>query len=67
MIKMLYYMCEKSRQPLTWPQLEHAIKRNFGGLESQNLNPFQEFESVIIMNRELPPGCPEEVSALIGH
>jgi hypothetical protein len=61
MIKMLYHMCEKSERPLTWPQLEHAIKRNFGGLESPTLNPFHEFESVITMSRKLPPGYPEEV------
>ena len=28
---MLYWMCEKSNCPPTGPQLEHAIKRNFGG------------------------------------
>ena len=33
---MLYWMCEKSDCPLTGPQLEHAIKRNFGGLDSFN-------------------------------
>ena len=26
-------MCEKSNRPPTGPQLQHAIKRNFGGLE----------------------------------
>ena len=31
---MLYWMCEKSNCPPTGPQLEHAIKRNFGGLDS---------------------------------
>ena len=30
---MLYWMCEKSELPPTGPQLQHAIKRNFGGLE----------------------------------
>ena len=33
---MLYWMCEKSNRPPTGPQLEHAIKRNFGGLDSLN-------------------------------
>ena len=33
---MLYWMCEKSECPPTGPQLEHAIKRNFGGLDSFN-------------------------------
>ena len=26
-------MCQKSQKPPTGPQLQHAIKRNFGGLE----------------------------------
>ena len=30
---MLYWMCEKNKLPPTGPQLQHAIKRNFGGLE----------------------------------
>ena len=30
---MLYWMCDKSNLPPTGPQLQHAIKRNFGGLE----------------------------------
>lgn len=57
---MLYYMCEKSERPLTWPQLEHAIRRNFGGLESRDLNPFREFEKIINMDKKLPV-CPERV------
>ena len=60
---MLYYMCEKSRNQPTWHQLEHAIRRNFGGLESKEWNPFQEFEWQIVMHRELPDlsGIPPEV------
>ncbi len=61
---MLYYMCEKSGLPPTWPQLEHAIKRNFGGLESERLNPFKEFENMIGMTRELPADYPREVYLL---
>ena len=30
---MLYWMCQKSQNPPTGPQLKHAIKRNFGGLD----------------------------------
>ena len=41
---MLYAMCQKSKDKPTWPQLEHAIKRNFGGLETEKLNPFNEFK-----------------------
>ena len=41
-------MSHKSKgHPLTMAQLEHAIKRNFGGLESTDLNPLKEFQSVI--------------------
>ena len=41
-------MCQKSQEPPTWPQFEHAIKRNFGGLETDICNPLKEFEAVII-------------------
>ena len=50
---MLYSMCQESKDTPTWPQLEHAIKRNFGGLETEKLNPFEEFRSVIPGYREL--------------
>ena len=49
LIKMLYYMCEQSGVAPTWPQLEHAIKRNFGGLESVDCNPFEEFKKQIFI------------------
>lgn len=39
LIKMLYWMCEKTRMPPTGPQLVHAIKRNFGGLEESGVDP----------------------------
>ena len=60
---MLYHMCEKTNLPLTWAQLEHAIKRNFGGLESDNWNPYDEFIKLIKMNREPPnlTNIPEKV------
>jgi len=44
---MLYWMCEKSGLAPTWPQLEHAICRNFGGMESDELNPLEEFKQRI--------------------
>ena len=41
---MLYWMCKNSKGlPLTWPQMKHAIMRNFGGLKSNELDPFEEF------------------------
>ena len=63
LIKMLYYMCKKTRAPPTWQQLEHAIKRNFGGLESEKWKPIQEFEEAIPMSHEIPDltNVPEEV------
>ena len=66
---MLYYMCEKSRNQPTWQQLEHAIRRNFGGLESKEWNPFQEFDRQIVMRRELPDlsGIPPEVMCNTAH
>ena len=33
LIKMLYWMVRKTNQLLTMKQLEHAVKRNFGGLD----------------------------------
>lgn len=50
---MLYCMCRESQDIPTWPQLEHAIKRNFGGLETEHLNPFEEFRAVIPAFKEL--------------
>jgi len=47
LIKMLYWMCERSGLPLTWPQLEHAICRNFGGMESNELDTLEEFKKWI--------------------
>ena len=62
---MLYYMCKESGLPPTWPQLEHAIKRNFGGLESDEWNPFAEFKREINVDEKLPD-VPQEVDKLIG-
>ena len=46
-------MCEKSGMPPTWPQLQHAIQRNFSGLEADDFDPLKEFENRI-HNREEP-------------
>ena len=32
---------------MTGPQLEHAIQRNFGGLESEKLKPLEVFQRYI--------------------
>ena len=47
LIKMLYWMCKKSGLPPTWPQLKHAIRRNFGGMESDELDTLEEFKQYI--------------------
>ena len=65
LIKMLYWMCEKTKMPLTGPQLLHAIKRNFGGLEDKNLDPVQEFLRRLPSTIDHPPdmrNVPYEVS-----
>ena len=64
---MLYWMCEKSGNPPSWPQLEHAIKRNFGGLESDELDPEKIFMDKLLCRREPPDlsGVKEEVQIII--
>ena len=48
LIKMLYWMCSNSKcHPLSGRQLEHAIRRNFGGLESDSFNPLEEFQRAV--------------------
>ena len=55
LIKMLYWMCKKSGGlPLTWPQMKHAIMRNFGGLKSEELDPFKEFCKQLNIAEEQP-------------
>ena len=46
---MLYWMCKKCKgHPLSWLQLEYAIKRNFGGLDEFScLDPLEEFQNTI--------------------
>ena len=52
---MLYWMCKKSRGlHLTWPQMKHAIMRNFGGLKSDEVDPFEEFCKQLNMAEEEP-------------
>ena len=62
LVKMLYWMCEKSGLPPTWPQLKHAICRNFGGMESDELDTLEEFKQQIHV-RQTPDlqSVPEKV------
>ena len=41
--------------PLTGPQLVHAIKRNFGGLEESGVNPEKIFFDKLPKNIHDPP------------
>ena len=41
--------------PLTGPQLVHAIRRNFGGIEEENLNPEKIFLSLLPKGTSKPP------------
>ena len=47
-------MCKKANSKLTWQQMEHAVKRNFGGLAAEDLDPFNEFSKRVGMDRDLP-------------
>ena len=52
---MLYWMCHKSEQRPTALQLEHAIRRNFGGLEQSDLKPLEIFKKHLPSIRKLDP------------
>ena len=51
-------MCEKSNRPPTGPQLQHAIKRNFGGLE--NFDTYEIFRNYLPNIENKPELSPEE-------
>ena len=62
---MLYWMCDKSKgRALTWPQLEYSIRRNFGGLETPEMNPLRIFKRALQFSDEPLDisGIPEDVS-----
>lgn len=48
---MLYWLCKKSGT-LNSQQLEHSIKRNFGG--AQNINPWKIFEESLSKDMYMP-------------
>lgn len=43
-------MCDKSESQPTWQQLEHAIRRNFGGLDGTELDPLEVFKQNLPSN-----------------
>ena len=46
-------MCDKSQSPPTGMQLEHAIRRNFGGLDEQDFNSLNIFaEKLPVLEKE---------------
>ena len=47
LIKMVFSFVEKSKQPPTWFEMLHAIKRNFGGLENIQLDPETRFRNAL--------------------
>ena len=53
---MLYWMIKKTNKSLTMKQLEHAVKRNFGGLDNNEVDALQIFKKRIHIphvNRDL--------------
>ena len=51
LIKMIYWFCSKDSNNLfTWNKLEHAVKRNFSGLD---FNPIKSFE--ILKSKSINP------------
>ena len=54
LIKMLYWMINKTNQPLTIKQLEHAVKRNFGGLDNNDVDAVNIFKENIHIT-DVPP------------
>ena len=52
--------------PPTGPQLVHAIKRNFGGLKEEDLDPEEIFWSLLPKDVDCPPDL-ESLSADVSH
>ena len=48
-------MCEKTKRPPAGPQLVHAIKRNFGGLKEDRLDPEEIFWNLLPIDVNKPP------------
>lgn len=58
LVKMLNYLCVRDRK-FTWAKLEHAVKRNFGGLEVDVMQPFKdELGGMLDENMEINVGDP---------
>lgn len=62
---MMYWLCKESHQRPNRQQLEHVIRRNFGGSETVNcMDIFSKYLPVLKEeNEEIPPTQGVEVSA----
>ena len=58
LIKMVFYFCSKEKN-LTWSKLEHAVRRNFDGLEIDFMAPFKHYFYPILAEKNSPtdPKC----------
>ena len=55
LVKMLFAFCQATRQCPTWRQLEHSVRRNFGG---------QEQEDVVKVFRDCCPAATNDSTAI---
>jgi hypothetical protein len=58
LVKMLYWFCSRDAI-LTWSKLEHSVRRNFGGLDIEVLEPFRRLLFAKLDSRRLDtdPKC----------
>lgn len=50
---MVYAFSAQTHEPPSWNQLEHAVRRNFGGWDDQSVSPVQLFDELVaIENKE---------------
>ena len=47
LVKMVFHIAKKQRGFPNWEELEHAIKRNFGGLLEEDFNPANIFKTYL--------------------
>ncbi|XP_053396356.1 E3 ubiquitin-protein ligase rnf213-alpha-like [Mercenaria mercenaria] len=47
LVKMVFRFVEKAKRKPTWHEMLHAIKRNFGGLDEDKVDPVDSFRSYL--------------------
>ena len=63
---MMYWLCKESGQHPNRQQLEHAIRRNFGGSENVNcMDIFSKFLPILEEENDTPPEDGVEVSGVL--